>query len=105
MKHLQRFSGLFESKELKGWEPVSLKELKSMTQSELDKLKSYCWHDGKPRCSCVGITDLKITKGKNHHVVEFSDENGDPRFEVRDINTKIDNIGDGEWNYGLYKKK
>ncbi len=99
-------SKLNEMEDLIGWEAVTLKELQSMSQSELDKLKSYCWHDGRPRCDCIGITNLSITgPGKyGHYRVEFSDENGDPHFEIRDINSKIDNVGDGEWNYGLFKK-
>lgn len=95
---------LSEMEDLKEWEPITLKELQSMSQDDLSKLKSYCWHDGNPRCDCIGISHLKVTQGKYGYTVEFSDENGDPRFEVRDVNSKIDNVGDGEWNYGLYKK-
>ena len=96
---------IIEMSDLEDWEPISLMELQSMTQSELDNLKSYCWHEGIPRCSCIGITDVKvITKNVNRHIIKFSDNNGGTTIElIGDLDSKIDNVGDGEWNYGIYK--
>lgn len=85
---------------LKGYRPITFNELRKMTQSELDNLLSVCWHDGKLRCHCVGINHVTFTDNK----VTFSDSDGDPSIRFRDENNLIDNIGDGEWNYGLYKK-
>lgn len=86
--------------ELKGHGPVSARELLEMPESELAKLKSFCWHEGRYRCDTVGISDLSV-KGL---VVNYSDSNGDPTVYVTSLDQKIDNIGDGEWNYGLYRK-
>ena len=96
---------LSEMEDSQDWEPITLKELMSFTQSELDELKSYCWHDGKPRCSCIGIKNLTVTgpSEKGYYTIEFSDSDGDPNFQIHK-DSKIDNAGDGEWNYGLYKK-
>lgn len=85
---------------LKGTVPLKVSELKLMSQDELDKVISVCWHDGKYRCDCVGIRNL-LHVGYDLY---WGDDNGDPHIYVRDKNTIIDNIGDGEWNYGLYRK-
>ena len=90
--------------ELAGWEAVTPRELQAMTEEELSGLMSYVWHDGRPRCDTIGITDLKVTQGTYSVRVEFSDRNSDPDFEVLDMDTKIHNKGDGEWNYGVYRK-
>lgn len=94
-----------EIEKLDGWEPINLVELMSMKQEQLDQLLSYCWHDGKYRCHTVGITDLDIIQEKSYWVVTFSDDFGDPRFEVRSVDQPIKRLGDGEWDYGLFKKK
>lgn len=98
---------LEEMEELEGWSPITFLELKSMSEKQLGKLMSYCWHDGNPRCNIVGITDVIFKPsgyGKDKWNIYWSDGNGDPRLEGYELNELIDNLGDGEWNYGLYKK-
>lgn len=98
---------LEELEDLSGWTPITLSELKSMTESELKELKSYCWHDGRPRCDCIGIQDVVFTQSRynpNGWDVNWSDENGDPSLDGYELDDVIDNIGSGDWNYGLYKK-
>ena len=93
-----------EQSDLKGWKPITLRELQAMSEEDRKKLLSYCWHDGRVRCSCIGITDLKVSPFKHSDRVQWSDTSGDPDFEVFDMDAPIHNIGDGEWNYGLYRK-
>lgn len=99
---------LQQKEDFNGWKRITLKELMKMNEGDLSKLMSYCWHDGRPRCDTIGITDLKVEERKSGNVVyyhvEFSDGNGDPSFEVRDINQELHKVGDGEWDYGLYKE-
>ena len=64
-------SKIVEVEDLSGWTPITFRELKSMTQGELDKLKSYCWHDGEPRCEAIGITNLKIVELEHKRLLEF----------------------------------
>lgn len=100
-------SKIGEYKDLHGWKAITLKELMEMKPEELKELKSYCWHDGEPRCDCIGIQELKIEKSKYRegaYNVSFSDENGDPDFEVMNIDDEINETGDGTWDYGLFKK-
>lgn len=100
---------IFEMENLKDLEPITLRELMSMGDDELNQLKSYCWHDGKYRCDTIGITNLKVLERNNgnrkYWVVSFSDNNGDPHFEIHSLDTPIKKVGDGEWDYGLFKKK
>jgi hypothetical protein len=67
---------------------------------------SFCWHDGEVRCDTIGISDVKITPSSREGSfdVHWSDSNGDPSVYDVKLDDKIDNIGDGDWNYGLYKK-
>jgi len=85
------------------WIPLSISELKVLPESEYISLLSYCWHDGEERCSTIGIYDLVITDDE----INWSDGNGDPSIDIMGLetNTKINNIGDGTWNYGLFRKK
>lgn len=96
---------MYEIKSLSGWVPVSLKELSLMNEKELSELKSFCWHDGEYRCQTIGIRDLNVSKSERGWDVSFSDNDGDPHFEIFDENEPIHNIGDGTWNYGLFKHK
>lgn len=100
-----------EYKELKDWTPITLKELMNMSTNDLNKLKSYCWKDNSPRCQCIGITDLKITKCPDRegaqvesYDIEWSDENGDPHVYGVAKNELIKNNNVEYWEYGLYKK-
>lgn len=98
---------IYQVKTLKGWTPITVQELSEMSQKELDKLLSFCWHDGHCRCDCIGITDLTITedvKNKGYWDVSWSDGNGDPQIYVDSLSTVINNIGNGDWNYELFKK-
>ena len=86
------------------WKALTFKELKDMDESELSQLLSYCWKDGSYRCSCIGISNLSIDKT---NTINYSDSNGDPTIDLwKDIDDdfKIDNVGDGTWNYGLFRK-
>ena len=85
--------------------PITFQELKDMSDDERGKLISYCWHDGRYRCDTVGIHDVEFTNYDNYSLLTFSDGNGDPSICFNSYNEKIDNVGDGEWNYGLYKRK
>lgn len=102
-------SKIFEMENLKDWTPITLRELMSMSEDELSQLKSYCWHDGNYRCDTIGITNLKVLKrdvdNREYWVVSFSDDDGDPHFEIHSLDIPIKKIGDGEWDYGLFKKK
>ena len=106
--------------DLDGWEPITYRELKEMSEEELLKLKSYCWRDGQPRCDCIGIRNLSFEKHINNegstnihrpetiwYKIQWSDNDGDPCITMRDDewDSNIDNVGDGEWNYGLYREK
>ena len=85
--------------------PITFQELKDMSDDERSKLISYCWHEGRYRCDTVGIHNVKFTDYENYSLLTFSDNDGDPSIEFRYYNEEIDNVGDGEWNYGLYKRK
>jgi hypothetical protein len=93
-------------KSLNGWKPITIKELSKMTDEEKSKLKSYCWKNGNPRCDSVGITDVKITPSDRPGCfdVSWSDSDGDPNIYGYEESQKIDQIGDGTWDYGLYKR-
>lgn len=98
-------STLHERNDLDGWEPITFKELKKMSEDKLKKLLSYCWHDSSPRCDTIGITNIVFSKvSKSQNKLEFSDDCGDPEIYFSDENQKIHKLGDGTWNYGLYKK-
>ena len=90
-----------------GYKPVTAEELENMSDDELQNLFSVCWHEGRLRCETTGITDVSIENGweDNGFIVEWSDDNGDPSIYVDSMNELIDDVGDGEWDYGLYKKK
>jgi hypothetical protein len=98
---------IYQYKTLKGWTAITVKELSEMKEPELKKLLSFCWHDGETRCDCIGIQDVKIipSHSEGNFNVEWSDMNGDPNIYGLSMDDKIDNVGDGTWNYGLYKKK
>ena len=88
-----------------GYKPITVKELSSLSDDELKDILSICWHEGEFRCETVGIYDVNIIKYTDgHYDVEWSDDDGDPRIYVESTDELIDDIGDGEWNYGLYKK-
>lgn len=96
-----------EQADLKGWKAITVEELSKMSEKELKQLKSYCWKNGNPRCDSIGITSVSIvSSGPNTSLfdIEWSDGNGDPNLYGYNKSDKIDNIGDGTWNYGLYKK-
>lgn len=91
------------------WESISANQLAEMTDDERSNLLSVCWHEGKFRCETVGISDLNLDQhffsGNSYFRLAWSDRNGDPHIFVKDMDKKIDNVGDGDWNYGLYKRK
>jgi len=85
----------------KGYEPITLDELKQMSEDELSNLLSLCYKSGKHRCETVGIRGLKITDTK----LEWSDNDGDPEaFIIDKTKPLVDLRYDGIWTYGLFKK-
>ena len=110
------WSKINETSDLESYTPITYRELENMSDAEKDELYSYCWHDGRFRCDCVGITDVIFKKypraggicetlSSSYYSLNFSNENGDPKIIFHSYDDLIDNVGDGEWNYGLYKKK
>ena len=95
---------LYEHNIFKGWTPITVKELQEMDENKQKELFSFCWHDGQVRCDTIGIRNLKIENSGNGWRINWSDMNGDPTIYVSNLDTLLDNFGDGEWNYGLYKK-
>lgn len=103
-------SRIFQYKTLKDWIPITVEELSKMSDEEKEKLLSFCWHDGEVRCDTIGITDVLITQSESFPDstecnLNWSDSNGDPYIYGIEMTDKIHNRGDGQWNYGLYKKK
>lgn len=102
---------LYQYKTLKGWKPISAKELQKMSVSDLKNVLSFCWKEGNPRCDCIGISDVKINKCDEiptqsvYYKVQWSDETGDPILYINSLDILIDQVGDGTWEYGLYIKK
>jgi hypothetical protein len=96
---------LQKKEDFDGWVPITFEELKKMPPEKLKELKSYCWKDGNPRCDCIGITDVNFEQIYNSWKLTFSTDYGEPSITFFNYKQKIDNIGDGAWNYGLYKRK
>ena len=98
-----------EVSDLENYTPITYRELANMSDDEQSKLYAYCWHDGNPRCDCTGITDVLFEEanysGGIYYILSYSNETGEPHFTFHNYDDFIDNVGDGEWNYGLYKKK
>jgi len=90
---------------LKDWTPITVRELQNMNKDQLKKLLSFCWHDGHYRCHAIGITNVIIEFKQNYINLKWSDNTGDPNTYVHNIDELINNVGDGEWNYGLFTKK
>ena len=95
---------------LKDWKAISVNQLLELSDSEKNELLSYCWKDGRYRCDTIGITNVEVLpektgNGIEYYKVSWSDMDGDPSIFVDSLDTLIDNIGDGQWNYGLYIKK
>lgn len=90
---------------LKDYTAITAEELKKMTNSELSELLTVCWKRGKHRYDTIGITDVQIDEEQpdGYVMVNWSNDSGDPDVYIKP-NEKIDNVGDGDWNYGLYKK-
>jgi hypothetical protein len=97
-------SSLASYEGVQDWEPITLRELKKMSEDELKELKSVCWHEGRLRCTSIGINKLEIIKNKNYYLISFSDDAGDPSFYLNKLTDKMDRCGDFEWTYGLFKK-
>ena len=97
-----------EMEDMEGKKAITFEELKNMSEENRKKLYSYCWKEGRPRCSCTGISDVIFTKhprssGGSYWTLGYSDGNGEPHFEFDDWKEKIDKVGDGYWDYGLYR--
>ena len=87
---------------------LTARELLEMSEEELKQVYSACWHDGdysETRCEAEGISHLSIEKSPHpcgRYNVSYGDGNGDPSFQVLDLDEKIHKTGDGTWDYGLY---
>ena len=90
---------------LEGYRPLTIREIGTLTQADFDNVLSVCWHDGKLRCNCIGISSVLVEQRTYGIELSWSDGNGDSQINSRNIDKEIDNIGDGDWNYGLYIKK
>jgi hypothetical protein len=94
------------------WRPITIAELKGMSDEEKSKLLSFAWDEyNKPRCKTIGITDVCISEpyyskahSKNVVDVSWSDNDGDPSLRGYSLNDKINRIyGTCEdYRYGLY---
>lgn len=89
---------------------LSYNELKEMTQEELCQVFSMCWKDPDYnggynertlRASATGIRDL-IYHEKSK-ILDWSDDDGDPNIDYQNTDEKIHHLGDGTWQYGIYK--
>ncbi len=90
---------------LNGYKPLTFSELKNLTTKKHKEILSVCWKNGKFRCSSIGIENLKFDIEENELIsLQYSDGDGDTVLENYNMNTEINNIGNGEWNYGLYIK-
>lgn len=102
---------IYEKKTLDGWRAITVGELKDMDESNYPNILSFTWHDGECRCDTIGISDVEIIRNKydrddeESYDISWSDGNGDPSIGGYILESEIDNIGDGTWNYGLYIKK
>ena len=89
------------------WQPVTLSDLIYMAYDDRSELLSICWNEGEFRCNTIGIKNFSYKpinyNSPDLYRVEYSDDCGDSHIIVQ-MDQKIDNVGDGEWNYGLYKK-
>lgn len=90
-----------------GWVPITFRELFEHTV-DFKSLFSYCWHDGEHRCDTIGIRNVNFKVSDTdtkYWILSYSDDDGDPKIEFSDLDAEIDYVGDGEWNYGLYKRR
>ena len=98
----------YEYEILRWWEPITVNQLMRMDKSDLKEVLSFCWHNGEVRCHATGIQNLTIGLVKhgdrNSFDIRWGDDNGDPHVIADYLDTEIYKIGDGEWNYGLFKK-
>jgi hypothetical protein len=95
------------------WSPITIAELKEMSDEEKSKLLSYAWDEhGEPRCWTIGIRDVKIFNlrnspayGKNVVDVSWSDDDGDPTLHGYSLDQPIDRLsGDEDYTFALYKR-
>jgi hypothetical protein len=86
--------------------PVSYRELISMNEHEMSKLLSLSWKDGRYQHHCYGVDEVSIDyREDDWNILRY--------FDYHNIIVKIyfersvdliDNVGNGQWNYGLYRK-
>lgn len=85
---------------LEGYTALTVNELLSLSETQLDNVLSVCWLDGRHRCNSLGVRDVQY----NNNRLSWSDNDGDTRIHL-DSDREIKKVGDGEWDYGLYIKK
>jgi hypothetical protein len=87
---------------------LSYNEIKDMSEAQLSQLITMCWHEsfGRTfneetfRCDSDGIKDIKYANNK----LEWESDDSECGYVQRyDADEKIHQLGDGEWDYGIYK--
>jgi hypothetical protein len=86
---------------LDNYEALKVFEVLNMDQIKLDNVLSVCWHEGNYRCHSIGIKNVFLEK----NYLSWEDSQGEPSVHIKYMEKPIENIGNGEWNYGLYQKK
>ncbi len=89
---------------------LSYNDIINMTDVELENLISICWHETHGiyynentfRCDSDGLFNIEYTQELTR--LEWEDnEGGASIYRYEDLNAKIHRLGDGEWDYGIYK--
>lgn len=94
---------------------LSYNDIRKMSDDELKQVITICWHEAcynggcnyeSFRCDDDGIRDICYVSTKySQYELSWSDDSGDPSVYIDSFDEKIHQLGDGEWDYGLYKPK
>ena len=95
-------------KQTKDYVPTTIKELMKMTPKELKELKIFAFDEYGADYLFKGIKKIEFTLEKD--AVKEKDKQYSVSFDGYNagwltLNEKIDDIGDGEPNWGIYKPK
>ena len=92
----------------RGFRALTPNEILKMDDYELVFIHSICYRNGRPRYDTNGIIHFKITEEKSvknkYYTISWSSDCSDPEIIMRNLDDKIEDLGDGEWSYGLYIK-
>lgn len=80
---------------------LSYNDVVGMTSEQLKSVVSVCWHENSLRCYAEGISTVNFDSIRQ--TINWSDNDGDPSIENYNPDQKIHQLGDGEWDYGIYK--